>query len=54
MADLQLHSNHRYRTESARGMAVESRPQQDREEEEEDEEGADEREGESLMVGRIS
>lgn len=32
MADLQFHSNHRYSTESARGTAEESRPQQDREE----------------------
>lgn len=31
MADLQFHSNHCYGTESARGTAEESRPQQDRE-----------------------
>lgn len=48
MADLQFHSNHRYSTESARGTAEESRPQQDREEG-----GEVERERESLMLGRI-
>lgn len=30
MADLQFHSNHCHSTESARGTAEESRPQQDR------------------------